>query len=268
MSSPVVRIHHVDGRAVRVTTRDADGVTTEHPADHVISSMPFTGARQGDGPAGTPTTCGPLRRSLEFHDFLVDRAGRAGRQGHLDRQLDLHPHPRGRRCGSRTSARGRRTWSRKAARARPGVHRCRGRRVVDRSGRRPDPPRCRGARGAGADEPDAVEAGYVVRMPKAYPIYDDDYNGNLDTLRGWVEDGTQHPSRGPQRHAPLQQPGSLDVHGHAHGRQHLSRGAPRHLVGQRQGGLPRRGESRAKTGAPTGTGRSAPLLPKTPSSTG
>jgi protoporphyrinogen oxidase len=32
-----------------------------------------------------------------------------------------------------------------------------------------------------------VEAGYVVRMPKAYPVYDEDYRTNVDVLRAWLE---------------------------------------------------------------------------------
>jgi protoporphyrinogen oxidase len=32
-----------------------------------------------------------------------------------------------------------------------------------------------------------VEAGYVVRMPKAYPVYDDRYSDNVDVLRTWLE---------------------------------------------------------------------------------
>jgi hypothetical protein len=31
-----------------------------------------------------------------------------------------------------------------------------------------------------------VEAGYVVRMPKAYPHYDADYKANVDVLRAWL----------------------------------------------------------------------------------
>ncbi len=34
--------------------------------------------------------------------------------------------------------------------------------------------------------PDKVEAGYVVRMPKAYPVYDDVYEGNVETMRKWL----------------------------------------------------------------------------------
>ena len=39
----------------------------------------------------------------------------------------------------------------------------------------------------GLVDPKAVEAGYVVRMPKAYPYYDADYKHNVETLRKWLE---------------------------------------------------------------------------------
>jgi protoporphyrinogen oxidase len=39
----------------------------------------------------------------------------------------------------------------------------------------------------GLVEPSAVEAGYVVRMPKAYPYYDAVYHQNVDTIRAWIE---------------------------------------------------------------------------------
>ena len=34
---------------------------------------------------------------------------------------------------------------------------------------------------------DRVEAGHVVRVPKAYPIYDDDYDARVSTVREWLE---------------------------------------------------------------------------------
>ncbi|HEX2701624.1 MAG TPA: NAD(P)/FAD-dependent oxidoreductase [Acidimicrobiales bacterium] len=33
----------------------------------------------------------------------------------------------------------------------------------------------------------AVQRGYVVRMPKAYPVYDDAYRANVATIRTWLE---------------------------------------------------------------------------------
>jgi protoporphyrinogen oxidase len=40
----------------------------------------------------------------------------------------------------------------------------------------------------GLIEPGKVEAGYVVRMPKAYPMYDAAYKANVATLRRWLEE--------------------------------------------------------------------------------
>jgi protoporphyrinogen oxidase len=34
----------------------------------------------------------------------------------------------------------------------------------------------------------SVEEGHVVRMPKAYPVYDADYTANVAVLRGWLEE--------------------------------------------------------------------------------
>ncbi|MGC4806800.1 NAD(P)/FAD-dependent oxidoreductase [Micromonospora sp. DT233] len=40
-----------------------------------------------------------------------------------------------------------------------------------------------------------VEAGHVVRMPKAYPVYDERYQHNVDVIRGWLarETPNLHP---------------------------------------------------------------------------
>jgi protoporphyrinogen oxidase len=40
------------------------------------------------------------------------------------------------------------------------------------------------------DDASAVERGYVVRMPKAYPVYDEHYQSNVSTLRKWLESNT------------------------------------------------------------------------------
>ncbi len=44
--------------------------------------------------------------------------------------------------------------------------------------------------------PTAVEAGYVVRMPKAYPIYDDHYRANVETMRALAR-GARAPTSIP-----------------------------------------------------------------------
>jgi protoporphyrinogen oxidase len=38
----------------------------------------------------------------------------------------------------------------------------------------------------GLVQPDQVERGFVVRMPKAYPFYDKAYHSNIDTIREWI----------------------------------------------------------------------------------
>ncbi len=47
----------------------------------------------------------------------------------------------------------------------------------------------------GLVEPDLVERGFVVRMPKAYPMYDATYRENVDILRQWLDEhaGNVHP---------------------------------------------------------------------------
>ncbi len=45
------------------------------------------------------------------------------------------------------------------------------------------------------DDPSVVEAGFVVRMPKAYPMYDAAYKDNVERLARWIADHTPnvHP---------------------------------------------------------------------------
>jgi hypothetical protein len=38
----------------------------------------------------------------------------------------------------------------------------------------------------GLVDAEQVEAGYVVRMPKAYPVYDQDFRANVGVLRNWL----------------------------------------------------------------------------------
>ncbi len=40
----------------------------------------------------------------------------------------------------------------------------------------------------GLVDPSDVEVGYVVRMPKAYPVYDDVYADNVQVIRRWFEE--------------------------------------------------------------------------------
>ena len=58
----------------------------------------------------------------------------------------------------------------------------------------------------------------VVRQPKAYPVYDEDYRDNVATIRLDLEGTLSDPAHGrPQRHAQIQQPGPRDDDRHADG---------------------------------------------------
>jgi protoporphyrinogen oxidase len=47
----------------------------------------------------------------------------------------------------------------------------------------------------GLVDPAIVQVGYVVRVPKAYPVYDATYADNVDVLRSWLEENARnvHP---------------------------------------------------------------------------
>ena len=70
------------------------------------------------------------------------------------------------------------------------VLRVRGRRVLDDARRRPRRARQARARRPRPGRPGQVEAGYVVRMPKAYPYYDADYKANVEILRALARAAT------------------------------------------------------------------------------
>jgi len=268
MNSPVVRIRHEDGRAVSVTTRDVNGATTEYPADHVISSMPFTDLVK----AMDPPAPDPVRKAadgLEFRDFLsIALVVPADKVAWTDNWIYIHaPEVKTMRVQNFGS------WSPYLVKDGCNVLGLEYTVVEgDEWWSAPDEDLIR----RGAEELELlglmhaadVEAGYVVRMQKAYPIYDDDYQRNLNTLRVWVEQVAPnvHPVGRNGMHRYNNQDHSmytamLTVDNISNGEDHdiwsVNVEADYH----------EQVRADEKTGAPTGTGRSAPVLPKTPSST-
>ena len=70
---------------------------------------------------------------------------------------------------------------------------------------------------------DVVDA-CVVRQPKAYPVYDEDYRDHMAMIRLDLEAQLSDlASRRPQRHAQVQQPGPRDDDRHADGARTSSR---------------------------------------------
>jgi hypothetical protein len=120
--------------------------------------------------------------------------------------------------------------------------------------RRPHRARDQGAGPLGLVEPGDVEAGYVVRVPKAYPYYDFTYKANVERSSGatsrprrptCTRSGATACTSTTTRTTPCTPPCS---------RWRTSTARPRHLVGQRRGGVPRGGAGKVP-------GRDAPVLP-------
>jgi protoporphyrinogen oxidase len=184
LDTPVTAIRLEGGRAVSVTA-SSDGGHTEYGASAVISSMPLSGLIAAMDP---PPSAEVSRAAgdLSYRDFLTVALVVPEEDGFPDNWIYVHdpdvqvgriqnfgswsPHlvKEGRTClGLEYFVfEGDQMWTKldvdliaqaKAELASLGL--------VDAS---------------------RVEAGYVVRMPKAYPYYDVDYKANVDLIRSWL----------------------------------------------------------------------------------
>ena len=183
---PVTRIEHAEGRAVAVHTDSHDG-TQRHGCDAVISSMPLPHlVRSMDPPP--PAEVLDAANGLAFRDFLTVALVVPKDAGFPDNWIYIHaPDVEVGRVQNF------RSWSPEMV---------------------PDPDMtCLGleyfvtegdelwtssdddlvALGTaelerlGLVTEGSVREGFVVRMPKAYPMYDADYQANVEVLRGWLD---------------------------------------------------------------------------------
>ena len=226
------RTSHRPSPAIRARRRRAPWWSTttptarppRHPCDAGRSRRCRSAdAGAGDGPAGARRRPGGRGRAA-LPRLPHRRPGRA-RRARVPRQLDLRARsPEVQRRADPEL----RVLVAVHGQGRPhlpraGVLRQRGRRAL---GRMPDDElvalgtaRARGAR-AGADAAWS-RPGYVVRMPKAYPVYDEDYAAQRRRAARLAGGARAERAAGrPQRHAPLQQPGPLDAHRDAGGGEH------------------------------------------------
>ena len=238
--SNVVKIEHADGRATAVTSQHPDGTTTRRECTEVISSMPISALLEAMDPP-VPSEVVKAAASLRYRDFMTVAVVVPEEYGFPDTWIYIHdpevevgriqnfaswsPYlvKDGRTClGLEFFVQeGDEMWtksdrrSRRAGQARAAAPRA----------RRPEQGRDR-LRRAHAEGVPVLRLGVQGPRRHAAPLVGDERR--------------QRVSGRPQRHAPLQQPGPLDVHRDAQRGEHLRR-RPRRLVGERRRGVPRRG---------------------------
>jgi len=185
MRIEVTSIRRVGGRAVSVLAQSASGGSRELPATAVISSMPLSAlVRAFDPPV--PAEVRRAADDLSYRDFLTVALVVPEEDGFPDNWIYIHD--RGVQVG-RIQNFG--SWSPYLVKQ---GRTCLGLEYFvfegDEMWTKADDDLI--AQGTdelarlGLVERDKVEAGYVVRMPKAYPYYDADYAANVDTIRAWL----------------------------------------------------------------------------------
>jgi protoporphyrinogen oxidase len=194
METRVVAVRRDEARATAAVVVGPDGERREVPFDHLVSTMPLPRLVEAMEPA-PPEDVLRAAKGLTFRDFLTVALVVPEADGFPDNWIYIHapdvkvgriqnfgswsPYlvKEGRTClGLEYFVfEGDAVWSTDDAD------------LVEMATAELDR--------LGLVRPEAVEAGYVVRMPKAYPVYDETYKHNVEVLRAWLEANTPnvHP---------------------------------------------------------------------------
>jgi protoporphyrinogen oxidase len=182
--SKVTGVHLRDGRAVSVTA-ETDGLPATYECSNVISSMPMGALLKAMDPPAPPEVL-KAADGLTYRDFITVALVLPREYSFPDNWIYIHDPGVGvgriQNFGS---------WSPylvKEGRA------CLGLEFFVNEGdsmwTKPDADLIEQAKGElerlGLGDASKVEAGYVVRMPKAYPVYDEHYERNVDIMRRWI----------------------------------------------------------------------------------
>ncbi len=186
MQHQATALEVVDGRVTAVRVRDAGG-ERRIVGDHFISTMPLRTLIGSFDPA-PPQTVLAAGAGLNYRDFLV--VALIVDQEHLFPDNWIYIHTGGVRVGRIQNFN---NWS-KAMVPEPGKT-CLGMEYFCFEGdglwTSRDEDLIALARRElahlGLADPDKVVDGAVVRMPKAYPVYDSTYRSHLDVLRGYID---------------------------------------------------------------------------------
>jgi protoporphyrinogen oxidase len=182
----VVRVEHDGSKVTALLARDIEGRLTRYMGEHFLSTLPIRDLIRAMSPAA-PENVILAAESLKYRDFLtvvliVDRpqtfpdnwiyihepSVKLGRiQNFKNWSPDLVPDPRKTSLGLEYFCfEGDELWT-----SSDEDLIALGRREVDAIGL--------------VDARDVID-GCVVRMPKAYPVYDEVYLAHLATIRGWL----------------------------------------------------------------------------------
>jgi protoporphyrinogen oxidase len=194
METKVRKIRHADGKAYEVVAEHPDGTQETFPVEHVISSMPFTKLLKGMDP---PPPAEVLKAAEEttYRDFLSVALVVPEEFAFPDNWIYIHSPEvivgRIQNYGS---------WSPfmvKEGRTCLGLEYFvfEGDEMWNKSDEDLIEQAKREISFLGLVDPTKVELGHVVRVPKAYPTYDEGYLERIETMRQWIEANTPnvHP---------------------------------------------------------------------------
>ncbi|TML64566.1 MAG: NAD(P)/FAD-dependent oxidoreductase [Actinobacteria bacterium] len=186
LRSPVVAVHHEGGLAVAVTARTDGGAATRFGASHVVSSMPLSALVEAMDPS-PPAEVVAAARGLHYREHITVALVVPAHAGFPDNWIYVHAPDvqlgRIQNFGSWSP------WLVKDGRTclgleyfafeGDGLWTMSDADLVDLGTRELER--------LGLVEAAAVETGYVVRMPKAYPMYDATYRDNVAVMRHWLD---------------------------------------------------------------------------------
>lgn len=186
METAVTEIHHEGGKATKVVATHRGGGSTEYPCTEVISSMPISHLLEAMRPP-VPEKVKAAAADLRYRDYMIVALAMPE---HLidfdDNWIYIHdPKVRTMRIQNFGS------WSPymvKEGRNTLGLEytvwegddewNADDDWLIERAKKELEQ--------LGLVKAGEVEAGWVVRQAKAYPIYDDRYRANVDVLRDWL----------------------------------------------------------------------------------
>jgi protoporphyrinogen oxidase len=183
LGTHAVRIHHAGGRVTGVDVAGSDGAVRTLPADQFIVSMPLRETVQAFDPP-LPAPVQEAARGLAYRDFLTVALVVEGENPFPDNWIYIHePDVKLGRIQNFKN------WS-EALIGRPGTT-CLGLEYFcfagDELWAQPDDALIELGRRElaqlGLARPEQIREGTVVRMEKAYPVYDPGYQERVDTIR-------------------------------------------------------------------------------------